>query len=131
MTPEAEILGRGFAFPLAIGAHGGIAPQRLDAKVRESILVILGTQPGDRLMRPDFGCDLGSLVFAGNTPATANLATYHVEEALRRWEPRIELQGVTVENDTGAGRLLIHVRYRLRATLEPGSLIYPFYLEPA
>jgi phage baseplate assembly protein W len=129
--PDTDILGRGFAFPLSIGAHGGIAAQRLEEKVRESILVILGTQRGERLMRPDFGCDLGTLVFAPNAPATANLAAYYVEEALSRWEPRVELQGVTVENDTGAGRLLIHVRYRLRPTLEPGSLVYPFYLEPA
>jgi hypothetical protein len=129
MPPRAEILGRGFGFPLATNLQGGIAARRLDQKVREAILVILGTQRGERLMRPDFGCDLGSLVFAGNTVATANLARYHVEEALRRWEPRIALDEVVVENDHLHARLLIHVHYRLRPTLEPGNLVHPFYLE--
>lgn len=124
----ADILGRGPAFPLRVNAQGGIHASGLDQKVRQSILVILGTQHGERLMRPDFGCNLASLVFAPNNTATANLARHYVEEGLRRWEPRILVDEVIVENDNRNDQLLINVRYRIRSTLEPGNLVYPFYL---
>lgn len=126
---SADILGTGFAFPMRTNGQGGIARSRHAGKVREAVFVVLATQRGERVMRPDFGCNLGSLVFAPNNAATANLARHYVETGLRRWEPRIVLDEVTVENDNAAGRLVINVHYRLRATLEPDNLVYPFYLE--
>ena len=84
----------------------------------ESIRIILSTRQGERVMRPTFGCELGSLVFAPNTASTAALARFYVEDALRRWEPRIEVLDVTVTNDPGEGRLLVDLIYRLRATQE-------------
>jgi len=125
---SADILGSGFAFPLRVNGQGGIARSRHANKVREAVFVILATQRGERVMRPDFGCNLGSLVFAPNNAATANLARHHVETGLRRWEPRIVLDEVIVENDNAGGRLIVHVHYRLRATLEADNLVYPFYL---
>jgi phage baseplate assembly protein W len=128
MTPD--FLGRGFAFPLQVDVRGGIRESRNVQKVRESILILLGTQHGERLMRPTFGCNLRSLVFAPNNLATANLAKHYVTEGLSAGEPRIVLDDVTVENDNVHGRLVIHVRYRLRSTYDPHDLVYPFYLQP-
>lgn len=91
--------------------------------------MILGTQYGERVMRPRFGCNLKSLVFSPNNTATANLARYYVEEGLRQWEPRIELVNIVVENDNQQGALLIHITYRLSATPEVHNMVYPFYLE--
>ena len=81
-------------------------------------------------MRPNFGSNLRSLVFAPNSRATANLARHYVEEALTKWEPRIILDEVNVQNERDGDHacLLIAIHYHLKATYEPQSLIYPFYL---
>lgn len=125
-----DFLGRGFAFPLQLNSHGGIREMAQAEKIRQSIFIILGTQSGERLMRPDFGCNLKSLVFAPNNLATANLAKHYVTEGLASGEPRILLDDVRVENDNRNGRLVIHVSYRIRATQTPQNLVYPFYLQP-
>jgi uncharacterized protein len=127
MNPD--ILGKGFAFPLQVDSRGGVAGSQQDQKIRESIRVILGTEQGERLMRPTFGANLKRLLFAPNTRATADLARYYVEEALRTWEPRILLDEVLVENDHRAGCLQIRVGYRITSTYEPQNMVLPFYLE--
>ena len=127
---ETDILGRGFAFPLQTNTLGGIKESRHAQKVKESILIILGTQPGERVMRPTFGCNLRSLAFAPNDAATASLARHYVEVALTTWEPRIILNDVRIENDNDNGRLLAHIDYRIKSTYEPQNLVYPFYLQP-
>ena len=126
---NTSFLGKGMAFPLQTNERGGIAAAWQQEKVRQSILMILGTQHGERVMRPKFGANLRSLVFAPNNRATANLAQHYVEEALATWEPRIVLEEVTVDNDHANRRLLIQIRYRIKATYEPQNLVYPFYLE--
>jgi uncharacterized protein len=131
MLSQRDILGSGFAVPLGLNPRGGIREARYEEKVRQSIRVILGTQRGERLMRPTFGANLKSLVFAPNNAATANLARFYVEEALRTWEPRILVDEVHVQNDNQGGRLLIEIRYRIKATNEPQNLVYPFYLQQA
>jgi phage baseplate assembly protein W len=123
-----EFYGRGLSFPLQLGP-AGLAESGGVAKVEESIRIILGTGHGERLMRPTFGCNLKTLAFAPNNDATANLARYYVVEGLTRWEPRIELVEVTVRNDNLRAALLIEITYRLRATQDVRSLVYPFSLE--
>jgi len=126
---NSDIRGKGFAFPLQATESGAIASSQQAQKIRESIRIILGTQHGERLMRPTFGANLKRLVFAPNSRATADLARYYVEEALATWEPRILLEEVAVENDYRAACLRIDIRYRIKSTYEPQNLVYPFYLE--
>ena len=126
---NTDFLGKGFAFPLQYNARGGIQQAQEQEKIKQSILMILATQHGERLMRPNFGSNLKRLVHAPNNTATANLAHYYVEESLQTWEPRIQLDEVVVENDNEQARLLIEVRYRIKSTNEPGNLVYPFYLQ--
>ncbi|WP_405066396.1 GPW/gp25 family protein [Kribbella sp. NBC_01510] len=125
-----ELLGRGLAFPLQIGATG-LGEAAGVAKVEDSIRIILGTQYGERLMRPRFGANLKSLIFAPNNATTASLAGYYVSDALTRWEPRIEVLDVLVTNDLDRGILVIEIRYQLRATAQEHQLVYPFPLERA
>ena len=125
-----DFLGKGFAFPLQIDQRGGVTLARDAQKVHYAILVVLGTQHGERLMRPTFGCNLKSLMFAPNNLATANLAKHYVTEGLTSGEPRILLDDVGVTNDNRNARLVIQLRYRLRSTYEPQDLVYPFYLQP-
>jgi hypothetical protein len=124
-----DIYGRGLAYPLQTSAKGGLAESAGIRKIEESIRMILGTNHGERVMRPRFGCNLKALVFAPNNTATANLARIYVEEGLRRWEPHIELVALRIENDNRQGHLLIDISYRVRATQEVASLVYRFNLE--
>jgi len=126
---NTDFLGKGFAYPLDLHAQKGIKVSRQAQKIKESIRIILGTQYGERLMRPNFGCNLKSLVFAPNNATTANLARFYVEEGLKNWEPRIQLEEILVESKNEEAGLLIHIRYRIKSTNEPGNLVHPFYLQ--
>ncbi|MFG1626050.1 GPW/gp25 family protein [Kribbella sp. NPDC049227] len=123
-----EVLGRGLSFPLQISGTG-LAESAGVARVEQSIRIILGTQYGERVMRPGFGANLKSLVFAPNNATTASLAGYYVTDALARWEPRIDVLDVQVFNDVDGAQLVIEIRYRLRATAQEHVLVLPFLLE--
>jgi Bacteriophage baseplate protein W len=125
-----EMTGRGLTFPLQLGV-AGLGESVGSAKVAESIRMILGTSPGERVMRPDFGSRLRSLAFAPNSPATADLARYYVTDSLTRWEPRIDVLDVQVTNDVADAVLLIEIQYRLHATGDVQTLTQPFPLEGA
>jgi uncharacterized protein len=125
------IIGRGWHFPPQLDERGTIALTDDRDEIEEAIRIILGTAPGQRVMRTDFGCRIHELVFAPNNSATAGLAGRYITEALGRWEPRIEVERVDVDVDAGALEcLLITVHYRVLATHSNRSLVYPFYLIP-
>ncbi len=131
--PDQIFLGVGWRFPvqLALEEDGKerIALSRYAQSVEESIRIILGTTRGERVMRPDFGADLYRLSFSPNNTSTAGLAIFYAQEALTKWEPRIELLDVDAgadEND--ANTLLIMVDYRIISTNTEHNLVYPFYL---
>ncbi|MBW3577850.1 MAG: GPW/gp25 family protein [Actinobacteria bacterium] len=99
------------------------------AAVRQSILLLLSTAPGERVMRPQYGCRIHWLVFALNNDTTAGLAIHYVRQALRRWEPRIDVLDVDANRDgADAETLVITIRYRLRATQELSEFVYPLRL---
>ena len=126
---KVDFYGRGASFPFSVDGTGGIREAEGADKIEQSIRIILGTQYGERQMRPTFGCNLRSLVFAPNNHITANLAKHYVVEGLKQWELRIDVLAVAVTNDLAAARLLIEIQYRLKSTQDVRSLIYPFYLE--
>lgn len=121
--------GRGVAFPVGFDARGAIAESWGVERIRQAVMIVLGTRPGERVMRPDFGCELHSLAFAPNNPATANLARHYVSSALARWEPRIEVTEVVVANDTRAAALTIDLTYRIRGNEGRQTLTLSFPLE--
>ncbi len=124
-----EFLGRGWQFPLELSGGGELEYSAEEAKVQQSLLIILGTARGERIMRPDFGSRLRELLFAPINSATRSLASRYVTEALVKWEPRAEILGVEVSGvEADLGRLLINVDYRVRATNSRFNLVYPFYL---
>jgi phage baseplate assembly protein W len=124
-----EFLGVGWKFPLQKNEQGELAYSLYEENIQEAIWMILSTAPGERLMHPDFGCNIHDLVFAPNNTSTAGLARYYVEDALIRWEPRIDLDDVEVQADPGdPARLLLSVSYRVRTTDSRYNLVYPFYL---
>lgn len=136
MTPSTssgqaqEFLGVGWKFPIELDRQGRLGYSRHEEAVRESVWIILSTAPGERLMRPDFGCGIHQFVFAPNDTRTAGLVRFHVEEALTRWEPRIELEEVDVRPDPASPTtLLIVIDYRVKSNDSRFNLVYPFYLE--
>ncbi len=125
------LIGRGWRFPVSVDATGGIAISSHAQEIEEAIAIIIGTSPGERVMRPTFGCRIHELVFAPNNAETVGLARRYVEEALGMWEPRITVEHIDVATDYSdpeAVRLNITVTYTIRSTKDRRSLIYPFYL---
>jgi phage baseplate assembly protein W len=126
-----EFIGAGWAFPLRTDATGSIALVKGEREIVESIRLILATAPGERPMRPAFGCAIHDLVFASADAATAGQIAYEVRVSLERWEPRITVSDVTVGfHDADRGMLLIEIRYTLRGGNDPRNLVFPFYVIP-
>jgi phage baseplate assembly protein W len=128
----AEILGSGIAFPLQVDRRGGIALAHDETDVDQAIHLILSTAPGERPMRPEFGCGVHEFVFDTVDATTVARMEDEIRAALDRWEPRVEV--VDVDFDLGAvdrGELVITITYRLRATNHVRNLVYPFYVIPA
>jgi phage baseplate assembly protein W len=108
---------------LGLAPTGGMAMVSNRASVRQAVLLLLSTRPGERVMRPEYGCDLHRLVFSPNDNTTAGLAIHYVRQALLRWEPRIEILSLDASRDEGdPGRLAILLTYRLRSTRESDRL---------
>lgn len=125
---EKTFLGVGWAFPPQADVAGDIETVAYEEDIRQSIQIILGTVPGERVMRPDFGAGLQALVFEPINTTTIALAQHRVEEALIAWEPRIDQLTIEVTADPPQGRLMIDIHYRIRATNTFYNLVYPFYL---
>jgi phage baseplate assembly protein W len=128
---KSDIIGRGWTFPPKIGAQGGVSLTNERSEIDQAIRIILTTMPGQRVMRPEFGCRLYELIFQPNNARTASQAVRYVEEALQFWEPRIRLADLEAGPDPdAANRLLITIKYEIKATHDMRSLVFPFYLIP-
>ncbi len=124
-----DFLGRGWKFPISI-KNGMIAFSEGENSIRESIMIILGTAKGERIMRPDFGCEINELAFSPNNTQTATLIAFHIKEALMKWEQRIEVLDVNAYPDAiEENKLNINIDYMIKTTNTKGNLVYPFYLE--
>lgn len=126
-----EFVGAGIAFPMRTDAIGGVALVAREREIEEAIRLILGTAPGERPMRPEFGCRISEHVFAPANATTAGQLAFDVRVALDRWEPRIDVDDVEVTFDAAeSGVLYIDITYRIRGTNDPRNLVFPFYVIP-
>ena len=126
-----ELLGTGLSFPLSVDRTGGIALVTGETDIDQAIEIILSTAPGERPMRPEFGCGIHDHVFSHIDASTVATIEVDIREALDRWEPRIVVQEVEFDlTRVGDGQLLINIGYRLRATNHKRNLVYPFYVIP-
>jgi uncharacterized protein len=123
-------LGIGWAFAVCFDKQGTISTVAYEEDIRQAIRIILGTNHGERVMRPDFGAGLNTFVFEPVSPTTMQLLKQRVKEALINWEPRIDVLQVKVGTDASEyNKLLIDVEYRVRSTNTLANLVYPFYLQ--
>ena len=135
-----DFLGVGWAFPVGVDSRRRIALSRQEHDIEQAIRMILLTPRGQRVMRPEFGCHIHQLAFAPNDGATAGLAARYVEEAIGMWEPRVWVLEVKATPDivraadgsdpVPTSRLLIEIRYEIKATNDRRSLVFPFYTIP-
>jgi uncharacterized protein len=127
-----EIIGSGLAFPLQVDRRGGIALASDETDVEQAIELILATAPGERPMRPEFGCGVHDFVFDSIDANTIGQMELAIRDALERWEPRVVVETVEFNLDEVAhGRLIIDIGYRVRVTNTMRNLVYPFYVIPA
>lgn len=129
LRERREFLGRGWSMPIAIDAQTGhVAEAEYEEDIRQSMRIILETAPGERVMRPNFGCGIHDLVFTSLDSTTMQRIRTLVEEALRRYEARIDVLEVRVEEAASLrGQLLVEIEYRVRKTNQLGNLVFPFY----
>ena len=126
---DREYIGQGLAFPLQVNPRGEIGLASGGHDVVQAIKIILMTAPGERVMRPEFGCRIHELLFAPQDATTQSLAAHYVEEALERWEPRVNLREVIASPDPDRdGVLMIEIKYEIKDTHDERSIVYPFYL---
>ncbi len=128
---SSGFLGSGLKFPFQINKQGGLKLSQREDKIRESIMIILGTAKGERVMLPDFGCDIHEYVFSVINTATTTSIESEVEDALLLWEPRIKVLNVECLTEyTEDGVLSISIDYNVRSTNTEFNLVYPFFLTP-
>jgi phage baseplate assembly protein W len=127
---DPGFLGRGWKFPVVPGRTAGIAFVAGEDAVEEAIEIVLGTSPGERVMRPEFGCGIWELVMEANTAQLHGRVQVQVRDALVRWEPRIDVLDVRVESPPEQKNLLlIRIDYRVRSNNAFFNLVYPFFLQ--
>jgi len=125
-----DFIGTGWAFPAAINRNGSVRLVTGTEEVDAAIRMILSTVPGERVMRPDFGCAMWEMLFAPLTAGTLGLIEQYVRESLERWEPRIELENVQAAGEQDTGTVHITVAYRVKSTNDVRNLVFPFYTIP-
>jgi uncharacterized protein len=125
-----SILGSGIKFPISLGEDDTVALSQHEQKIKESIWIILETAKGERVMRPDFGCDIHNFVFSVMNTTVLTQMENAVQEALILWEPRIEVLAVNASaKNLSQGKVDINIDYKIRYTNTAYNLVYPFYLE--
>jgi len=129
MDEHKDFLGRGWAMPVSVDPQSGlIATAEYEEDIRQAIRIILETAPGERVMRPNFGCGIHDLVFEAIDSTALQRIRSEVEDALRRYEARIDVLDVAADEDaTSEGMLLVELEYRVRRTNQVGNLVFPFY----
>lgn len=129
MTDEHSFVGRGWAFPIQVSPRGGLALTTGPADIDAAMRMIIETAPGERVMRPDFGCRIWDHIFDSTDATTRGLMAQAVQEAMARWEPRATVEELTVQLDPEQpNRVLIELSYRIKATNDRRNLVHPFYV---
>jgi len=130
MANDRDFLGRGLRFPVSVNLNGGVSSSQLEENVRQSIFIVLGTAPGERINRPYFGCQIHDLMFAPNNALTAARAEIYCEEAIYKFEPRIEKVVCRAQpNSDEPNRLDIRIEYVIAGKNDRRNLVFPFYLK--
>lgn len=126
-----EFIGRGLSFPMKFDSQGRLALSSGQDELEQSIRIILSTAPGERVMRPTFGCRAWELIFEPRDDVTEAKLVEYVREALLMWEPRVNVIGIDIIEDSRYDEtILVNIRYEIKGTHDERSIVHPFYIEP-
>ena len=129
MGNERDFLGKGLRFPVSVNLNGGVSSSQYEENIRQCIFIILGTAPGERIYRPDFGCRIHDLMFSPNNPITAAAAEVYCEEAIYKYEPRVaKVVCRAGANPDEPNRLDVRIEYVIAGKNDKRNLVFPFYL---
>ena len=123
-------LGRGWKFPLDF-ENGSVVMSEAEEDIEESLRILLGTHPGERLMRPDFGCNISKYCFNDYSEATLTQITEEIKEAVQLFEPRIQIENIDIKAEAMDEVMEICIYYKIIATNSRRNLVYPFYINEA
>ena len=126
---DLDLIGQGWKFPIKLNAKGGLSYSSGPERIQDAIWIILSTSARERLMRPEFGAGVQDFVFSNNSDVIRTQLSTAVKEALLKWEPRIDLQNVTVQEGDQPSQVLVSIDYLIRTTNELFNLVYPLYLQ--
>lgn len=126
---DVDFIGQGWKFPIKVNAKGQLSYSSGPERIQDAIWIILSTSLGERLMRPDFGAGVHDYVFQPNSDVIQTQLRTAVNDALLKWEPRIELLNVGVQDGDQPSEVLISIDYKIRSTNELFNLVYPFYVQ--
>jgi phage baseplate assembly protein W len=131
MAQQDPVIGTGFQFPIKVNPKGGLDWSSGPQRIQDAIWIVLSTSAGERVMRPTFGAGVQDFVFAPNSAAYRTLLANAIKNALTKWEPRIDLVNLTVQEapQQGPGCVLVAVEYRIRSTNALYNLVYPLYVQ--
>jgi hypothetical protein len=129
MAAGVELIGTGWKFPIKVNAKGGLSYSAGPERIQDAIWIVLSTSLGERLMRPDFGAGVHDYVFQPNSDVIRTRLQSAVNGALLKWEPRIELTNVNVQEGDQPSQVLVSIDYRIRTTNELFNLVYPLYVQ--
>jgi len=125
-----DFLGAGWSYPVETDHQGNVRLATGEENIRQSVRLILGTAKGERVMRPEFGCDIHDQVFSSLSPATLNRIEEGVRTALVRWEPRIDVESVEATPDSSTpNKVRIEIEYWVESTNSRDNMVYPFYVQ--
>ncbi len=128
---QYDFVGTGWAFPPDVNTRGGIALVRGEREIEQAIQIIVTTYPGERPMRPRFGCRMRDFVFRSADNSTAAELSVEVRNAVRQWEPRVDVHEVRVAPDPEQrNRLDVDIVYAIKRTNDLRNLVFPFYTIP-
>ncbi len=127
---SGDLIGSGWSFPVQLTPGGSVQLFSGGEEIDAAIRMILTTAPGERVMRPDFGCAMWEQVFAPVDAGTLGQIEQGVREAITRWEPRVEATSVQALAAADGARVDIEIAYRVVATNDYRNLVYPFYVIP-
>lgn len=130
MGNERDYLGKGLRFPVSINLNGGLSSSQYEENVRQALFIILGTAPGERIHRKDFGCRIHDLMFAPNNDITAARAEVFCEEAIYKYEPRVDkVVCRAAANPDEPNRLDVRIEYVIAGQNTKRNLVFPFYMK--
>jgi len=130
-VPDVSFIGRGISWPMGVDHTGSLRMSEGPSDLDRSIRVVIATAPGERVMRPEFGCRVWEMLFEPVTPNLLGQMAQAVRDALAQWEPRATIEDVVVRQDDDDHALVhIGVQYVVKATNDKRNLVYPFYVIP-